>query len=102
MVKNPQETRVGKIPWRMEQLSTLAVWPGEFHGQKSLTGYSPWGCRQSDMTERLKKKILGTEGRLKIQKSINVSYHINRIKIKKHNINWQKKKEAFLQLHINL
>jgi len=25
--------------------------PGEFHGQKSLVGYSPWGCKQSDTTK---------------------------------------------------
>ena len=36
---------------------------GEFHGQKSLEGYSPWGRKESDMTERLSlhlaaKKIL--------------------------------------------
>ena len=23
------------------------------HGQRSLVGYSPWGCKKSDMTERL-------------------------------------------------
>ena len=27
--------------------------PGEFHGQRSLVGYSPWGHKESDMTERL-------------------------------------------------
>ena len=27
--------------------------PGEFHGQRSLAGYSPWGRKESDMTERL-------------------------------------------------
>ena len=27
--------------------------PGEFHGQRSLAGYSPWGHKESDMTERL-------------------------------------------------
>ena len=27
--------------------------PGEFHGQRSLLGYSPWGREQSDSTERL-------------------------------------------------
>ena len=27
--------------------------PGKSHGQKSLIGYSPWGCKESDMTERL-------------------------------------------------
>ena len=27
--------------------------PGEFHGQRSLEGYSPWGLKESDMTEQL-------------------------------------------------
>ena len=27
--------------------------PGEFHGQRSLEGYSPWGRKESDTTERL-------------------------------------------------
>ena len=27
--------------------------PGEFHGQGSLAGYSPWHCKESDMTEEL-------------------------------------------------
>ena len=26
--------------------------PGKSHGQRSLAGYSPWGCKESDMTER--------------------------------------------------
>ena len=25
--------------------------PGEFHGQRSPAGYSPWGCKESDVTE---------------------------------------------------
>ena len=25
---------------------------GEFHGQRSLVGYSPWGRKEMDMTER--------------------------------------------------
>ena len=24
---------------------------GEFHGQRSLAAYSPWGCKESDVTE---------------------------------------------------
>ena len=44
---------VGKIPWRRDRLATPAFLPGESHGQKSLAGYSPWGCKDSDMTERL-------------------------------------------------
>ena len=38
-------------------------WPGEFHGQRSLAGYSPWGCKELDITERLSLTlgiILGT------------------------------------------
>ena len=27
--------------------------PGESHGQRSLVGYSPWGHKESDMTEQL-------------------------------------------------
>ena len=27
--------------------------PGESHGRRSLVGYSPWGCKESDMTEPL-------------------------------------------------
>ena len=27
--------------------------PGKSHGWRSLVGYSPWGCKESNMTERL-------------------------------------------------
>ena len=27
--------------------------PGESHGRRRLVGYSPWGCKESDTTERL-------------------------------------------------
>ena len=30
---------------------TLVFLPGEFHRQKSLAGYSPWGHKESDKTE---------------------------------------------------
>ena len=29
------------------------ILPGGFHGQTSQAGYSPWGCKESDTTERL-------------------------------------------------
>jgi len=44
---------VGKIPWRREQMPTPAFLPGKFHGQRILAGYSPRGCKEPDMTERL-------------------------------------------------
>ena len=42
----------GKILWRREWLPTPVFLPGEFHGQRSLVGYSPWGHKESDMTEQ--------------------------------------------------
>ena len=32
---------------------TPVLLPGKFHGQRSLVGYSPWGRKESDTTERL-------------------------------------------------
>ena len=32
-----------------EWLPTPVFLPGEFHGQRSLAGYSPWGRKESDM-----------------------------------------------------
>ena len=40
------DPRVKKIPWRREWQPTPVFLTGEFHGQRSLAGYSPW-----DMTE---------------------------------------------------
>ena len=42
---------VGKIPCRRKWQPTPAFLPGKFHGQRSLVGYSPWGVKESDMTE---------------------------------------------------
>ena len=32
---------------------------GESHGQRGLVGYSLWGCRESDTTERLTYTHMG-------------------------------------------
>ena len=44
---------VGKIPWGRKWQPTLVLSPEEFHGQRSLVGYSPWGRKESDTTEWL-------------------------------------------------
>ena len=44
--------------WRREWLPTAAFLPGEFHGQRGLAGYSPWGHRESDMTERISLSLV--------------------------------------------
>ena len=44
---------VRKIPWRRKLQPTPVFLPGKFHKQWSLTGYSPGGCKKSDLTEQL-------------------------------------------------
>ena len=39
--------------WTKKWQSTAVFLPGKPHGRRSLAGYSPWGCRESDTTERL-------------------------------------------------
>ena len=43
--KNSLEVEVGKNPWRRAWQPTPVSLPGESHGQRSLTGYSPRGCK---------------------------------------------------------
>ena len=49
-----------KIPWRMKWQPTPVSLPGESHGQRSYSqteaSYSPWGPKESDMTEQLTKQ----------------------------------------------
>ena len=35
-----------RYPWRRKWQSVPVLIPGEFHGQRSLAGYSPWGCKR--------------------------------------------------------
>ena len=59
MVKNlpaMQETQVQSLgqedPWRRVWKPASVFLPGESHGQRSLARSSPWGRKESDMTER--------------------------------------------------
>ena len=59
MIKNPLQCRrpgfnpwIKKIPWRRKWQLMPVFLPGESHGKRSLVGYSPWGCKESDITEQ--------------------------------------------------
>ena len=47
---------VGKILSRSKWQPTTLAW--RIHGQRSLAGYSPWGCKELDMTEQLTILVL--------------------------------------------
>ena len=44
---------VGKKSFLLDWLHTPVFLPGKSHGQRSLTGYSPWGCKESDTMEQV-------------------------------------------------
>jgi len=41
------------VTWRRKWQPTPVFLPGEPHGQRNLEGYSLWGPKESDTTERL-------------------------------------------------
>ena len=45
--------RLHMLHWRRKWQPTPVFSPGEFHGQRSLAGYPPWGRRELDRTEQL-------------------------------------------------
>ena len=51
------DPQVGKIPWRRKWQPTPVFLPGESHIQRRLVGYSPWGCKELDTTERLSIQV---------------------------------------------
>ena len=54
-MQETQETRVGSLgqedPLEEEMAAHSSVLAGEFHGQRSLAGHSPWGWKEKDTTK---------------------------------------------------
>ena len=58
MVRNLQCRRLGfdhgrgrEDPLEKGLATHSNILPGESHGQRSLASYSPWGCKESNMTK---------------------------------------------------
>ena len=60
-VRETQETWVPSLgwedPWKRKWQSTPVFLPEKSHGQRSLVGYSPWGCKELDTTEPLSSQV---------------------------------------------
>ena len=50
-VPTKQETWVQSLGWEDPLEKGMVFLAGEFHGQRSLVGYSPWDHKESDTTE---------------------------------------------------
>ena len=63
-----QDTQVRSLGWEdpleeeMATHSSILAW--KFHRQRRLAGYSPWDCKESDMTEQLTHISLTGKGHL--------------------------------------
>ena len=60
-----QDTQFQSLGWEdpleKEMPTTPAFFPGEFYGQRSPAGYSPWDCKESDTTEQVTHTHRGTQ-----------------------------------------
>ena len=66
---------VGNIPWRREWLPTPVFLPGEFHGQRSLVGYSPWGHRRVVVSNLSDATQIGNEVQMTPRSSGSTAHH---------------------------
>ena len=64
-----QETKVRSLgredPLEKEMATHSSTLAGESHGGRSLVGYSPWGRKESDTTERLHSLSLSVHSYLR-------------------------------------
>ena len=60
-----QETQVQSLgqenPLEKRMDTTPVFFPGKFHGQRSLVGYSPWDRKESDTTSTSQLDGLGSD-----------------------------------------
>ena len=71
----PVQSLGGMILWRRKWQPTPVFLPGKFHGQSSLTGYSPWGHRESDTTEQVSMHTHPVFSAPRVEKTV-LSSHI--------------------------
>ena len=63
-MQETQETWVQSLgqedPLEMEMATHSSILAWKSHGWRSLAGYSPWGCKESNMTEHTQTCMLKT------------------------------------------
>ena len=59
-------SREDPLPWRKQWQPTPVFSPEKSHGQRSLVGYSPWGHKEPDTTERVSTKHRSAQNQVEI------------------------------------
>ena len=74
--RRPQESSVRSLgqedPLEKETITHSGILPGEAHGERSLAGYCPWGCKESDMTEWLSTHVVLSTNLNKTERHISI------------------------------
>ena len=68
---------IRKIPWRRAWQPIPVFLPGESHGQRSLVGYRPWGCKELDTTEWLSIECLHSRSPRSSEKTLGIDSHFS-------------------------
>ena len=68
---------VEKIPWNRKWQLAPGFLPEESQGQRNLLGYSPWGCKETNMIEQLSIIAVGFPGIAPRTPLLNNSLHKN-------------------------
>ena len=71
----------GLIPWGRKWQPTPVFLPGKSRGQRSLAGYSPWGCKEWNMTEQLSTFIITYFVHLPMTCSFPYTQHVNSTRV---------------------
>ena len=65
------------MPWRRKRQPTPVFLPGEFHGQRSLAGYSPWGHKRVRHNLVTKQQQQQQHTLIKVAKTIKRYFFLN-------------------------
>ena len=77
---------LGRSPAEVKRLLTSVFLPGEFHGQRSLVGYSPLGCKDLDITEQLNSSTSSSSPKHSLGELLYARLVLDSLSLHRHNV----------------
>ena len=87
---------LGRSPEEGNSLPAPVFLPGEFHGQRSQAGYSPWGCKESYMTNSFTVHFLASKPTFFISQSLLLQTQLNWVPREREKRKEEEKKPGFV------